>query len=53
MTLKENKQENGTYFNLPNEDRLEVDLEKKEKAEKENVANEVIKKVREKHGKKK
>lgn len=49
MSLKENDRETGSYFNLSNEDRLEVDLEKKEKAEKEIIANKVIKKVKEKY----
>ncbi|MEI3605616.1 hypothetical protein SPD48_07920 [Pseudogracilibacillus sp. SE30717A] len=47
--IKENNGVNNTsYFNLPEEERLELELEKKDKEEKRKTAEKVIKKVKDK-----
>ncbi len=38
----------GSYFNLSDEDRMELELKRKEKEEKEIAAEKVMKKVKEK-----
>ncbi|MGJ9458414.1 hypothetical protein [Oceanobacillus sp. CF4.6] len=50
MTLKEDKPKKE-FFNLPKDAQLEFDLEDEEKAEKDQAAEKVFKKMNEKYSK--
>lgn len=52
MLSKENKSKNDSYFSLPTEDRIDFELEDKEREEKETVTEKVFDKLKEKNKKK-
>lgn len=52
VVVKNNKNKQVDHFNLPEEDRLELNLKEKEKAEKDSAIEEVFKKLDKKYKKK-
>lgn len=52
VVVKNNKNKQVDHFNLPEEDRLELNLKDKEKAEKDSAIEEVFKKLDKKYKKK-
>ena len=52
VVVKNNKNKHVYHFNLPEEDRLELNLKDKEKAEKDSAIEEVFKKLDKKYKKK-